>query len=159
MWLSQAHKQRFVCENPYVMSKQEVRRNSFPNVSVSIFTVPSSREWAAVLVPKSFFSRKYKWGCGRSHIHLLLVTVFLVHGYHILLEKTELLLCLSDVGKTSSIYMTQIQAQTWCLIYWWVGIGFQSLDESPFEGICLSLLNFRRKCSTVPSSVPLIWDP
>lgn len=159
MWLSQADKQRFVCANHYVMSKQEVCRNSFPNVSVSIFTVPSSAEWAGVLVPKSFFSWKHKWGCGRSHIHLLLVAMFFVRGYHILLEKRELLLCLSDVGKTSSIYMAQILAQTLSLICWWVGIDFQSLDESSFEGICLSLLDFRRKCSTVPSSAPLIWDP
>lgn len=59
----------------------------------------------------NFFSWKHKWGCGRSHIHLL-VTMFLVLGYYVLMEKAESLLCLSDVGKTK--YFERLRAAfTW----------------------------------------------
>jgi len=37
---------------------KQVCRNSFPNVSVSILTVPSSAEWAGGLDPKLFFQLK-----------------------------------------------------------------------------------------------------
>lgn len=90
------------------MSKQEVCRNSFPNVSVSIFTVPSSAEWAGVLVPKSFFQL-------RTQMRMWQVThtppscqKFLTLGYLILVEKAELLLCFSDVGKTK--YFQRLKA-------------------------------------------------
>lgn len=92
------------------------------------------------------FSWKHKWGCGRFHIHLHLFTIISCtpvpyidgEGSH---YYTSLILVKPIIWKAKACIYKYL-AQTLCRsVYLWLDVGFWTLGESPFEGLCLSLLN------------------